>query len=175
MFLEISIVIRCINCENLETIWVLFSQNLGISFALLVHYLGATWALLVHYLIVMYSLETTWGLLNHCLGTAWVLLSQFCTSWALLGFYFSTTQLIRDDFALLKLVKILRQNFGQEFEVEFCSRLVLPTCRGWSLVESLKLSFGQKFEAKFWSRFFCWNLINLQCEPLGPLCPWQCF
>ena len=69
----------------------------------------------------MYSSEMTWGLLNHCLGTTWGLLSQFCTTWAPLGYYLVNTsalhtQLIRDDFALLNLVEILRQNFGQELE-----------------------------------------------------------
>ena len=77
--------IACINCENLETFGVLFSQNSGTSFALLVHYLGTTCALLDSYVLH-----------GEDLGTAWALLGDYLANSALVGHYLVTTSALHN-------------------------------------------------------------------------------
>ena len=51
-------------------------------------------------------------------------------------------------FGTWTLVKILKQKFGQDFKVNFWSRLSAS-----DVVKILKVNFGPDFEAEVWSKF----------------------
>ena len=93
---------------------------------------------------------------------SWGMVEILEVCWIILNLNFG------QDFEAEVRSKILMQNFGQVFEIEVWSWLW-----SWRLFELLRLKFGQDMEAEFWSTS---DLTEkpLVREPLGPLCLWQC-